>query len=132
MTDVLPLFILPLNKEYQLRSGKGGQEVHDHTNCIYFLCSFQRVSDMTLGCLESLTCLMTLKDLHFPLADNLCAYMVIQRTLCGFTCSHLIKGTGLCLPWRPLMNQQEDARRRLRGICGFKKELRVCWMAMES
>ena len=75
MKDVLPLFILPLNKEHQLRSGKGGQEVHDHTNCIYFLSSFQRVSDMTLGCLESLTCLMTLKDLHFPRADNLCAYI---------------------------------------------------------
>ena len=42
MKDVLPLFILPLNKEHQLRSGKGGQEVHDHTNCIYFLSSFQR------------------------------------------------------------------------------------------
>ena len=30
------------------------------------------------------------------------------------------------------VHEQEDARRRLRGICGFKKELRVCWMAMES
>ena len=95
MKDVLPLFILPLNKEHQLRSGKGGQEVHDHTNCIYFLSSFQRVSDMMLGCLESPTCLMTLKDLHFPLADNLYVYMVIQRTLCGFTCSHLTKGNRL-------------------------------------
>ena len=28
-------------------------------------------------------------------------------------------------------NEQEDARRRLRGMCGFKKELRVCWMEME-
>ena len=28
--------------------------------------------------------------------------------------------------------KQEDARRRLRGMCRFKKELRVCWMAMES
>ena len=28
--------------------------------------------------------------------------------------------------------QQEDARGRLRGMCGCKKELRVCWMAMES
>ena len=27
--------------------------------------------------------------------------------------------------------KQEDARRRLRGMCGFKKELRVCWMEME-
>ena len=27
--------------------------------------------------------------------------------------------------------KQEDAWRRLRGICGFKKELRVCWMEME-
>ena len=27
--------------------------------------------------------------------------------------------------------QQEDARRRLRGMCGFQKELRVCWMEME-
>ena len=27
--------------------------------------------------------------------------------------------------------EQEDARRRLRGMCGFKKELRVCWMEME-
>ena len=26
---------------------------------------------------------------------------------------------------------QEDARRRLRGMCGFKKELRVRWMEME-
>ena len=48
MKDVLPLFIMPLNKEHQLRSGEGGQEVHDHTNCIYFLSSFQRVSDMML------------------------------------------------------------------------------------
>ena len=29
------------------------------------------------------------------------------------------------------VNEQEDARRRLRGMCGCKKELRVCWMAME-
>ena len=28
-------------------------------------------------------------------------------------------------------HKQEDARRRLRGMCGFKKELRVCWMEME-
>ena len=51
MKDVLPLFILPLNnyKEHQLRSGKGVREVHNHTNCIYFLSSFQRVSDMMLG-----------------------------------------------------------------------------------
>ena len=28
-------------------------------------------------------------------------------------------------------DEQEDARRRLRGMCGFKKELRVCWMEME-
>ena len=31
--------------------------------------------------------------------------------------------------------QQEDARRHLRGMCGFKKDgyykLRVCWMEME-
>ena len=27
--------------------------------------------------------------------------------------------------------EQEDARRRLRGMCGFQKELRVCWMEME-
>ena len=27
--------------------------------------------------------------------------------------------------------KQEDARRRLRGMCGFQKELRVCWMEME-
>ena len=27
--------------------------------------------------------------------------------------------------------KQEDARRRLRGMCGFKKELRVCWMEVE-
>ena len=31
-----------------------------------------------------------------------------------------------------VIEKQEDARRRLRGMCGFKKELRVCWMAMES
>ena len=31
-----------------------------------------------------------------------------------------------------IVNKQEDARGRLRGMCGFKKELRVCWMAMES
>ena len=83
MKDVLPLFILPLNKE--MEGEEGGQEVHDHTNCIYFLSSFQRVSDMMLGCLESPTCLMTLKDLHFPQADNLCAYMVIQRTPVSYT-----------------------------------------------
>ena len=29
------------------------------------------------------------------------------------------------------INKQEDARRRLRGMCGFQKELRVCWMEME-
>ena len=97
------VFVLPLNKEHQLRSGEGGQEVLDQTNCIYVLSSLQRVSDMMLGCLESLTCLMTLKD--FPQADNVCLYMVFQRTLCGFTCSHLITGKGFCLPWRPLMNQ---------------------------
>ena len=28
------------------------------------------------------------------------------------------------------LEKQEDARRCLRGMCGFKKEL--CWMAMES
>ena len=31
----------------------------------------------------------------------------------------------------PFWIKQEDARRRLRGMCGFKKELRVCWMEME-
>ena len=30
-----------------------------------------------------------------------------------------------------MKNKQEDARRRLRGMCGFQKELRVCWMEME-
>ena len=30
-----------------------------------------------------------------------------------------------------VLSQQEDARRRLRGMCGFQKELRVCWMEME-
>ena len=68
------VFVLPLNKEHQLRSGEGGQEVHDHTSCIYVLSSLQRVSDMMLGCLESLTCLITLSDLHFPQADSLCVY----------------------------------------------------------
>ena len=33
--------------------------------------------------------------------------------------------------WKMLL-EQEDAQRRLRGMCGCKKELRVCWMAMES
>ena len=33
---------------------------------------------------------------------------------------------------RESLLRQEDARRRLRGMCGFKKKLRVCWMAMES
>ena len=27
--------------------------------------------------------------------------------------------------------KQEDARRCFRGMCGFKKELQVCWMKME-
>ena len=30
------------------------------------------------------------------------------------------------------ISKQEDARRRLRGMCWCKKELPVCWMAMES
>ena len=33
-------------------------------------------------------------------------------------------------PFLPF-SKQEDARRRLRGMCGFKKELRVRWMEME-
>ena len=35
--------------------------------------------------------------------------------------------------FRDIFNRkQEDARRRLRGMCWCKKELPVCWMAMES
>ena len=30
------------------------------------------------------------------------------------------------------VTEQDDARRRLRGMCWCKKELPVCWMAMES
>ena len=33
---------------------------------------------------------------------------------------------------RYFISKQEDARRRLRGMCWCKKELPVCWMAMES
>ena len=39
--------------------------------------------------------------------------------------------TDVYYSWNLLFTQQEDARRRLRGMCGFKKELRVCWMEME-
>ena len=37
----------------------------------------------------------------------------------------------LVMPYRNFFGKQEDARRRLRGMCEFKKELRVCWMEME-
>ena len=76
---IVCIYTLPLNKEHQLRSGEGGQEVHDHTNCIYFLSSFRRVSNMMRKCLESLTCLMNLKDLHFPQEDNLCVHTYFEK-----------------------------------------------------
>ena len=45
--------------------------------------------------------------------------------------SMMLDRTPICSVMRDLRIKQEDARRRSRGMCGFKKELRVCWMEME-